>query len=153
MCYIYYSFYIYWCKIDQQRMYHSILQKHRMIFIRTHASYLACEHDRDWLMHFIHGPRVRWKETLVEEYTTYSADEYDRKPMSISERTLCRNIDKFEEELRFTMQVIQDYQDDNDGFCENRVRFYISAGKTRYLNETMFAKYYKKIHRRRKKRA
>lgn len=106
--------------------------------------------ERTLWMKFLYGPRLQWKDQLVEEYSTYSADEYDRKPPPLAERRFCRNIDKFEFELKTTMQVIRDYQDDDSLICD-RVKFYVSVGKSRYLNEIFFAKYCKKRRRSHKK--
>jgi hypothetical protein len=97
---------------------------------------------------FLSGPHVTWHDTLVEEHTTYSADEYDRKPLSLAERIFIKNTERFEVELVEATKIISEYRENRD-IDSNRVKFYANLAKNRYEYMIRMAKYYRRYKKKR----
>lgn len=97
---------------------------------------------------FLSGPRVTWKDNLTEEHTTYSADEYDRKPLSLAERIFIKNTERFEVELVEATQIISEYRENRD-IEGNRIKFYAKLAKSRYEYMISVAKHYRRYKKKR----
>ena len=96
-------------------------------------------------------PKIKWKTPLTAEEYTYSAMEYDRRPLISSikkDEIIARRVKSLLYELNIAMNVLQECYEDNYIDFDNtlsKIRYITRIAKKRYMHDIIWQSFHLKM--------